>query len=208
MQFTPSVSPADEFLEIANDFTDPKEVFREAISNAFDAKAKFIKIVAVVDKSSGIDELVLSIADDGEGMTENVLESFFGLGKSTRREKDQHGNKASGAIGEKGHGTKIYFNSRRIEVVAQHGGKRISAYMDEPRKTLRRGELPTVLERRLFRKARQFLRSSEATLSCAVGGRSRKGRPTPWHRTIRIRKSKQVAPRSRSPRNARDTLER
>lgn len=145
MQFTPGVSLADEFLEIANDFTDPKEVVREGISNAYDAGAKVIRITAVIDKSTGTDELVLTIQDDGEGMTEDVLEAFFGLGKSTRRDKDEHGNKSSGAIGEKGHGTKVYFNSRRIDVVTQHGGKRITAYMDEPKKVLRRGELPTVL---------------------------------------------------------------
>lgn len=145
MQFTPTVSPADEFLEISNDFTDPKEIVREAVSNAFDAGASVIKISSLVDKSSGADELTITIDDDGEGMTENALENFFGLGQSTRRVKDVHGNKVSGAIGEKGHGTKIYFNSRRIEVTTQHDGKRISAYMDEPKKTLRRGEVPIVI---------------------------------------------------------------
>lgn len=145
MEFKPSVSPAHEFLEIANDFTDPKEVVREAISNAFDAGAKVLRIAVHIDRSSGSDEMVLSIEDDGEGMTEEVLEAFFGLGKSTRRTRDEFGNKVSEAIGEKGHGTKIYFNSRRIEVLSNHSGKRFTAYMDEPKKTLRRGELPTVL---------------------------------------------------------------
>ena len=145
MELIPSVSPADEFLEIANDFTDPKEIIREGISNAFDAGAKKVAIACIIDKSTGIDELVLSIEDDGEGMTEDALTAFFGLGHSTRREKDAHGNKASRAIGEKGHGTKIYFNSRRIEVVTQHSGKRIAAHMDEAKKTLRQGQLPRVV---------------------------------------------------------------
>ena len=144
MELTPSVSPADEFLEIANDFTDPKEVVREAISNAFDAKAIVIKITCLVDKTTGTDELVIIVEDDGEGLSDVVLDAFFGLGKSTRRQKDAQGNKASGAIGEKGHGTKIYYNSRRIEVLSQQGGRRVIAYMDDPKKVLRRGELPKV----------------------------------------------------------------
>jgi hypothetical protein len=145
MELTPSVSPADEFLEIANDFTDPKEVVREAISNAFDAGARVIRVLCVVDKSTGTDELVLTIEDDGEGMTEAGLGAFFGLGHSTRRARDAHGNKASSAIGEKGHGTKICFNSRRVELTTQHDGKRLVAHMDDPKKSLRRGELPKVV---------------------------------------------------------------
>ena len=118
MQFTPSVNQSQEFLEIANDFTDPKELIREAISNAFDASSNVIKISIYVDKSTGTDELIIKIEDDGHGMTINGLESFFGLGRSTRRERDERGNKIASAIGEKGHGTKIYLNSRRVELTS------------------------------------------------------------------------------------------
>ena len=142
--FEPKVNPASEFLEISNDFTDPKEILREAISNSFDAKAFVIKISATVNKSSGIDELVLRFGDDGEGMTQENLESFFGLGFSNRREKNDSGEKISKSIGEKGHGTKIYFNSRRIEVTTVHNGQFLEACMDFPRQTLRRGEIPKV----------------------------------------------------------------
>jgi len=142
--FEPKVNPASEFLEISNDFTDPKEILREAISNTFDAKAKVIKISAAINKSTGIAELVLKFEDDGEGMTIEHLENFFGLGFSRRREKNDAGEKISGAIGEKGHGTKIYFNSRLIEVSTVHKGKRLDATMDSPRQTLRRGEIPKV----------------------------------------------------------------
>jgi hypothetical protein len=142
--FEPQVNPASEFLEISNDFTDPKEILREAISNTFDAKAKVVKISATINKSTGIDELVLKFVDDGEGMTNVNLESFFGLGFSQRREKNEAGEKISKAIGEKGHGTKIYFNSRRIEVSTVNNGKLLEATMDSPRQTLRRGEIPKV----------------------------------------------------------------
>jgi hypothetical protein len=142
--FSPEVEPAAEFLEISNDFTDPKEIVREAISNAFDAGATEIKVSAVIDKATGEDELVILVEDNGHGMSEQDLRAFFGLGLSTRRQKDEYGRKASSAIGEKGHGTKIYFNSRRVEVVTIAGGTTIRAHMDDPRKTLRAGSLPTV----------------------------------------------------------------
>jgi phosphatidylserine/phosphatidylglycerophosphate/cardiolipin synthase-like enzyme len=59
VEFTPTVNQAAEFLEISNDFTNPKEVVREAISNCFDAGAKNIRIEIYIDKSIGIDEIVL-----------------------------------------------------------------------------------------------------------------------------------------------------
>ena len=67
-RFVPAVDPAAEFLEISNDFTDPKEILREAVSNAFDAHAKVLKISAWIDNSSGTEELVLQFEDDGEGI--------------------------------------------------------------------------------------------------------------------------------------------
>lgn len=144
-EFQPAVNPASEFLEISNDFTDPKEILREAISNAFDAGAKVIKVSATISKVTGVDELILRLEDDGHGMNANDIETFFGLGFSNRRERNETGEKAPGIIGEKGHGTKIYFNSRRIELVTVRDSKRIHAAMDAPRQTLRRGELPIVI---------------------------------------------------------------
>jgi sensor histidine kinase regulating citrate/malate metabolism len=118
MEFTPAVNTAAEFLEISNDFSNPKEIIREAISNSFDAGADNIKLEIYVDRSAGEDELVIYIEDNGHGMDETELKAFFGLGFSMRTIVDERGYKVSSAIGEKGHGTKIYFNSRRIEVVS------------------------------------------------------------------------------------------
>jgi DNA topoisomerase VI subunit B len=64
--FKPSVNEAREFLEISSDFGDPKEIIREAISNSFDAGANEIHISVFIDKSSGEDELVVTIRDNGE----------------------------------------------------------------------------------------------------------------------------------------------
>ena len=142
--FKPEVNAAAEFLEISNDFTNPKEIIREGISNAFDSGADEIRITVNIDKTSGEDELVLVISDNGHGMKEEDLQSFFGLGFSTRRQKDEFGRKSSKAIGEKGHGTKIYFNSKAIEVVSFSNGQRIEASLQEPRKSLHTGQLPDV----------------------------------------------------------------
>ncbi len=144
MEFTPEVNPAAEFLEISNDFSNPKEIIREAISNSFDAGAKNIKVEIYIDKSAGEDELVICLDDDGHGMDEEELKAFFGLGFSMRTKVDDRGYKISPAIGEKGHGTKIYFNSAQIEATTCKDGRRIAACMDLPRKNLRLQKVPTV----------------------------------------------------------------
>ncbi|KAB2931762.1 MAG: hypothetical protein F9K24_12580 [Leptonema illini] len=143
---TPEVNPKKEFLEISNDFSHPLEIFREAISNAFDAKATLIEIDVFVDRSTGIAELVIEIRDNGHGVSEAGLKNFFGLGYSSRLDYDSRGNKISGSIGEKGHGTKIYFNSRKIALESVSGGIKTSAYVDAPIQKLRSRseEMPTV----------------------------------------------------------------
>ncbi|MBF0515977.1 MAG: ATP-binding protein [Nitrospirae bacterium] len=143
-QFEPKVNPVSEFLEISNDFTDPKEIIREAISNAFDANADSISITVVIDKTSGENELTITIKDNGHGMNEETLKDFFGLGFSTRPDKDEHGYKIGSSIGEKGHGAKIFFNGRCIEVNTISDGTAITAQMNDPIKSLRAGKLPCV----------------------------------------------------------------
>lgn len=141
-KFTPQVDAAYEFFEIASDFREPQDAIREAISNAFDAKARSISIEARKESYKGEEELVLEIGDDGEGMvleSEDVsvpsVKAFFSLGLSTRR-------KDSNAIGKKGHGTKTYFNSRRIELWTYRDRKGIYALMDEPKGHLSEGKVP------------------------------------------------------------------
>jgi hypothetical protein len=87
---------------------------------------------------------VLRFKDDGHGMDATGLKSFFSLAMTTRMVRDELGFKSSGAIGEKGHGTKIYFNSRRIEVQSVKDGVLIEAVMDNPRAKLQRGTMPVV----------------------------------------------------------------
>lgn len=123
-EITPEVNSAQEFIEIAQDFSNPLDLVREAISNAFDAKAKNILMDFSVISEYGEKLLKIEITDDGHGMDAEGLKSFFDLGNSSRR-LDQE------AIGEKGHGTKVFFNSKKIEVVTVKNEIRYRAEMDE-----------------------------------------------------------------------------
>lgn len=84
--------------------------------------------------------LKIEIIDDGDGMDDKGLKSFFDLGNSMRRDtKDE-----TGAIGEKGHGTKVYFNSKKIEVITAKDGVKYHAIMNEPKKNLFNHVIPIV----------------------------------------------------------------
>lgn len=133
----PKVDETQEFLEIANDFSNPLELVREAISNAFDANAKNIRIEFAVQSEHGERMLLIRLQDDGDGMDEAGLRSFFDLGNSLRRNDDSK-------IGEKGHGTKVYFNSGSIEVTTRRNTCRYKAVMQAPFRTLHERQIPTV----------------------------------------------------------------
>ena len=98
---TPGVDQSREFLEIANDFANPLDIVREAISNAYDAKAKDMSIRFDVIQKYGEYVLRITIQDDGEGMNLKGLQAFFDLGNSTRRD---HRTQDPTLIGEKVHG--------------------------------------------------------------------------------------------------------
>src|SRR3989339_219886 len=133
----PKVDETQEFIEIANDFSNPLDLVREGISNAFDAKAKNIEISFNVVKEFGEHNLEIVIKDDGTGMDENGLQSFFDLGNSLSRGNDEK-------IGEKGHGTKVYFNSSNIIVISIKDGIKYTAVMNDPIKKLHNREIPVV----------------------------------------------------------------
>lgn len=136
-QITPKVDETQEFIEIANDFSNPLDIVREAISNAFDAKAITIEIGFNVVKEYGESNLEITISDDGTGMDEKGLQSFFDLGNSLSRGDDDK-------IGEKGHGTKVYFNSSNIEVTTIRNGIKFTAKMADPIKKLHDRQIPLV----------------------------------------------------------------
>ena len=84
-EITPEVNSTQEFIEIAQDFSNPLDLVREAISNAFDAKAKNILMDFSVISEYGEKLLKIEITDDGHGMDAEGLKSFFDLGNSSRR---------------------------------------------------------------------------------------------------------------------------
>ncbi len=131
----PEVSEAREFLEITRDFTDPKDVIREAISNAIDWGATEIRVIIKEDKTRPDEELVIVIEDNGGGLNEERLHAFFDLGRSTRAGVNEQ-------IGYKGHGTKTYFNSRQIEVSSNSKNCTVRAVMDSPIQKLMNDEIP------------------------------------------------------------------
>lgn len=140
----PRVNEAREFLEIAKDFKDPKEIIREALSNSWDAGASKAAIKFTLVPHHGTRKKILvEITDDGEGMTteprpnvgSSELEGFFNLGDS---------GKPFGSIGSKGHGTKIYYKSLGIKVETWKHGKRVLAETEVPPwETLSNGIVPT-----------------------------------------------------------------
>lgn len=139
---TPKVDSTQEFIEIAFDFSNPLDLVREAISNSFDAKASEITIAFEVEQNRGKRVLKIQICDNGLGMDRNELQSFFDLGNSTSREKKKED---TAIIGEKGHGTKVYLNSSKIEVTTVKNGEKLIAVMDAPMDRLYDREVPTVV---------------------------------------------------------------
>ncbi len=131
-EYIPKAFVAKELSEISKDFTHPRELVRECISNSIDASASEIWIEAVEDDSRGEKELVIRIIDDGVGMDRKGLEGFFDLGFSNKRNRET-------AIGQKGHGTKITYNSARVTVYSrsiESNNETWCTLMEDPKRQL------------------------------------------------------------------------
>ena len=86
--------------ELAENKVSVLEILREALSNAKDHGASRVWLKTVREPQSG--RVNLLISDDGDGMNEERLSAFWGVGASAKRVQQQ-------SIGYKGHGTKLYF---------------------------------------------------------------------------------------------------
>ncbi len=129
--FTPIVKNISIFKEIAKNVVNPLEIVREAISNSHDAESKQISI-SVYRDSEG--KFVIEIQDDGKGMNINILQKFFNLGDSNKRQI---------GIGEKGLGTKTFFKSDGITVYTQtKDGEAYKAVMKNPWDSLNSDTIP------------------------------------------------------------------
>lgn len=93
--------------ELAENRISAIEIVREALSNAKDHGAKRVWIRTTRDARNQVSILII---DDGEGMDEERLEAFWGVGASV---------KSTSAIGYKGHGTKLFFDCARLSVASR-----------------------------------------------------------------------------------------
>jgi hypothetical protein len=120
---TPEVNSIAVYKEIASDFSHPREMLKEAISNSIDADAEHIDIEVNFNVNSRTLDII--IKDDGHGMDHQTIGYLFSLGFSKKRE-------GSPSIGSKGHGAKTFLRSNKIDVKTSTGESSIRAVMDNP----------------------------------------------------------------------------
>jgi len=125
-----------ELYQIIQDFDNPVQIFREAFQNCIDEDATEVYCHVHIDKQLGLEDLYLDIWDNGKGLKKENIDSFFGLAKSTKVNKNK--TPKAGKLGYKGHGTKIFFNSERVEIISRVSKKEEwGAVLDQPVKQIR-----------------------------------------------------------------------
>jgi hypothetical protein len=107
-----SVDVPNLVRELAENKVDALELIREGLSNAKDHGADRVWIHSFRDDPR--DSPSVTIIDNGDGMSEERLEAFWGVGASRKGERR--------AIGYKGHGTKLFFASQRLSVATRTAG--------------------------------------------------------------------------------------
>lgn len=137
----PKVNTLVELREICMDFTNPLEIFREAIQNSYDANANEIWITVLEEETGGKRRVKIVIEDDGDGIPEDKIHCFFDLGESTKSDLNT-GKKFPHTVGYKGHGTKIYYNSEGVILETWYEDKYIKVEMENPRAKLFTGKIP------------------------------------------------------------------
>ncbi|MBI3269278.1 MAG: ATP-binding protein [Planctomycetes bacterium] len=109
MKIGPEVNVQSLVRELSENKIRAFELIREALSNAKDHGARNIHVrISQAQRN----EVSVLLVDDGEGMTDRGLAAFWGIGAI---------EKPAGVktIGYKGHGTKLYFGSRRLSVATR-----------------------------------------------------------------------------------------
>ncbi len=143
VEYTPEVMPGHAFREISQDFAKPAEIFREAIANSLDAYAKNIWLRVQVINVKSREKVVISLSDDGIGMTIDGIKSFLNLSDSRKPDTAPAGMVKRRMTGYKGHGTKVYFNSERVEVLTRtSNAKPVYCSLEDPRGHLYEGNPP------------------------------------------------------------------
>lgn len=113
MTIKPKVDVKNLVRELADNKIRALELVREALSNAKDHGATRVYIRTWRAQRNEVSVLLI---DDGEGMTDAGLASFWGIGASEKSRVTDY------PIGYKGHGTKLYFGSERLTVATATAG--------------------------------------------------------------------------------------
>lgn len=119
-----------ELFQIITDFGEPLELFREAFQNAFDEKARKVFCRVYEKKGMTTSELIIDVWNDGNELKKEHIDNFFGLAKSTK--VDGNNVPISGKLGYKGHGSKIFFNARRVQICSKNGQDEWGVNLESP----------------------------------------------------------------------------
>lgn len=142
-KYVPQVVAGHAFREISQDFSKPAEIFREAIANALDAYADKIWLRVQVVNERGREKVVISLSDNGIGMSEASVKAFLNLSDSNKPAMPPAGRQKRRMTGYKGHGTKVYFNSERVELITRSANAEpVWCSLDDPRGHLADGNPP------------------------------------------------------------------
>ncbi|PZX10128.1 histidine kinase/DNA gyrase B/HSP90-like ATPase [Breznakibacter xylanolyticus] len=124
------INKSSEIFQIITDFGDPLEIFREAFQNAIDEDATKVFCRVYHTKKLSGDELIIDIWNNGHGLQKTNISNFFDLAYSTK--VDENGIPIKGKLGYKGHGAKIYFNSKQVIITSKTKAEYWSAKLDNP----------------------------------------------------------------------------
>ncbi len=125
-----------EFYQTIIDFDHPIQIFREAFQNSVDEDATEVYCLVKMERRLGQEDLYIDIWDNGTGLRKDNAECFFGLAKSTKVDKNK--TPLTGKLGYKGHGTKVFFKSERVEICSKiPNGKVWGVILDDAVKQIR-----------------------------------------------------------------------
>lgn len=119
-----------ELYQIITDFGEPLEIFREAFQNAIDENAQKVFCHVYEKQRMSGSELIIDIWNDGNALKKEQVANFFGLAKSTK--VDENNMPIKGKLGYKGHGAKIFFNARKVQICSKEDGIEWGVDLDAP----------------------------------------------------------------------------
>lgn len=119
-----------ELYQIITDFGEPLEIFREAFQNAIDEDARSVFCHIYEKQRMSGSELIIDIWNDGKALKKENIANFFGLAKSTK--VDENNMPLKDKIGYKGHGAKIFFNAKKIQICSKNENEEWGVNLDAP----------------------------------------------------------------------------